>query len=895
MSFSNDDLVIRFGARTGELSAGTNAAASAVQDAVRRINSELDKMRHSSQTATSGTAAAFNGMAGGVNGPLGSIMNGIGGVRGAFMFLQSTVAVGIFTKAIREVIEISDRYASLEGRLALVTSSSEELRHAQDALYEVAQRSRVAYDSTIDLYTRLARSTKDTLAPSQERLLKVTEAINKALIVSGAESESAKAALIQLGQGMSSAELRGEELNSVLEQTPRLAQMIAEGMGTTVGQLRKLAQEGKLTSAAVFTAMEQQAEKVDKEFAKMPVTVEQATRLVKNSMERVVVEANKAAGATSTLSMAFADLAVSIDTNRDSVVTSIGLIMLAFTELGSIVGSVIGEALGLIVDLANQVGEAFGSGGDVPKDLAFLGNAWQITAGVIMGFGTVVKQSIASVVVVVKQLGNALITLNDIAARTMVLGAAGNPLDAFSAGMKRDANIQTEYREKYALLQQDYERKLGRLFQKPAESDGGGTGGKTGGGTAASGSGKAGKDESRMAMYQERLMAEDERMIREQGHEMGIADEIEFWERILAVQRVSAKDRGRIEGTVSSLRLQQAREELRNRTDLTAAEIDLAEAQMLDELAIEEQKLKDKRDMGEVSSEAYLKQLEKFENQRYEIEQMAQDRRITLARQDPNNPVEVQRQLDSLLKIHRKHTVELSKIQGQQIRESRKEWSGLFDEIGSGMGRALGGFMVGTQDFYQMLNNLFLSIQQAFANMIGKMIADWIAGQMTKLFITQSTQAQETAMQVGSTAASIAAKKAEALAVIPAEAAMAAGAAAYSVAGIPVVGPAMAAAAYGETMALVMSGLAVASAAGGYDIPAGLNPVTQLHQREMVLPARYADVIRGMSNDQRAGASAINVSINAVDSQSVRRLFNQHKTELVRSLRQAARNGSHLK
>jgi len=92
-----------------------------------------------------------------------------------------------------------------------------------------------------------------------------------------------------------------------------------------------------------------------------------------------------------------------------------------------------------------------------------------------------------------------------------------------------------------------------------------------------------------------------------------------------------------------------------------------------------------------------------------------------------------------------------------------------------------------------------------------------------------------------------------------------------------------------------MSGLAVASASGGYDIPAGINPITQLHQSEMVLPAKYADVIRGMAGSSSpAGATTsggdIHLHVNAVDAHSVRRLFQDNGSALADSLKHQIRN-----
>ncbi|WP_373224516.1 tape measure protein, partial [Proteus mirabilis] len=82
---------------------------------------------------------------------------------------------------------------------------------------------------------------------SQQKVAELTETVSKAVAISGASTTAAQAALTQFGQALASGQLRGEELNSVMEQTPALAKAIADGMGVSVGELRKKAQDGEMT------------------------------------------------------------------------------------------------------------------------------------------------------------------------------------------------------------------------------------------------------------------------------------------------------------------------------------------------------------------------------------------------------------------------------------------------------------------------------------------------------------------------------------------------------------------------------------------------------------------------------------------------------------------------
>lgn len=246
------------------------------------------------------------------------------GMGRAFGGLKTALAGLGIAALVKEGIELADTYANIQGRLSLVTTSQAQLADVTDKLFNSAQRSRVSFEATADLYASLARSTK-ALGTSQGDLLQVTETINKALIVSGASAATAEGALTQLGQGFASGTLRGDELNAVLEGTPRLAQAIADGMHVTVGQLRALGAEGKITGETVFNALKSQKDAVEAEFAKMPTTVAQSFVGLKNEVLKFIGEANTASGTTNLIAESVALLA----RNLDIVVPVIGALGLA--------------------------------------------------------------------------------------------------------------------------------------------------------------------------------------------------------------------------------------------------------------------------------------------------------------------------------------------------------------------------------------------------------------------------------------------------------------------------------------------------------------------------------------------------------------------------------------
>ena len=230
------------------------------------------------------------------------------GVRNAFRSLSGVLAGVAVADIGRRAIQQADAYAGLNARLKLVTSSTTEFVAAQKELFAISQQTGTGLEQTSDLFGSLARST-EALGVSQEKVLDVTRTINQALAVSGTSSQSAQAALTQLGQAFASGVLRGEELNSVLEQAPRLARAIADGLGVTIGQLRQLGQDGKLTAEAVFEALQKSAGAIDKEFQSLPLTVERASTQASNALLKLIGTLDQATGSTSTLAGVVQDAA----------------------------------------------------------------------------------------------------------------------------------------------------------------------------------------------------------------------------------------------------------------------------------------------------------------------------------------------------------------------------------------------------------------------------------------------------------------------------------------------------------------------------------------------------------------------------------------------------------
>ena len=216
---------------------------------------------------------------------------------GAFSTL-TTYAAGFLTVA--TAINKIDMFTNMQNRLKLVTNGQQELNMAMSDTYRIAQQSYSSWSGVVQVYQRFSDNAK-ALNINMKQTAQLTETVSKAVAISGASAAAADAALTQFGQALASGALRGEELNSILEQTPALAKAIAEGMGITVGELKSVAAEGKITGEVLVDALTKSKKSVDELFSKTDITIGQSIEVLTNGVTKFIGEAGRGSGAANTL------------------------------------------------------------------------------------------------------------------------------------------------------------------------------------------------------------------------------------------------------------------------------------------------------------------------------------------------------------------------------------------------------------------------------------------------------------------------------------------------------------------------------------------------------------------------------------------------------------------
>ena len=199
--------------------------------------------------------------------------------------------------AITNLSQTVDEYKSYESRINLISKSNAQAKGTFSELMQIANETGSAFGATAELYTRLYRAMGNQ-ANSAE-LLQFTRTIQQMTAISGAGAEEAKAAIIQLAQGLASGALRGDEFNSVAEQMPILLEVLQKSLGKTRAELRKMAEDGELTPQLILGATKEATEEIQRQYEQMPLTIGRAMNQLSNSWLGFVGNTDKTISASS--------------------------------------------------------------------------------------------------------------------------------------------------------------------------------------------------------------------------------------------------------------------------------------------------------------------------------------------------------------------------------------------------------------------------------------------------------------------------------------------------------------------------------------------------------------------------------------------------------------------
>ncbi|HBB9908106.1 TPA: tape measure protein [Citrobacter freundii] len=264
--------------KAGEIYYDIEADVSGLLKAQGKANKSLDSIGNSATTAAK---------------KMDELQTNINRVAGA-------IAASLVVDWGKAFLVAADNMSQLNARIERLTGSAATASQTMQNLMRISSATGGSLQDTTKLWETLSTALRDTGATNGQ-IIQLTETLQKIGRIGGSSSEEMANALRQFGQSISSGTIRAEEFNSILEQMPELARQIAAGMGVSIGELRQLMLDGKLTAEDALNAIQKQTGSVNAEFEKLPRTLSQANTALTNSFLSMIDSVNQATGASSGL------------------------------------------------------------------------------------------------------------------------------------------------------------------------------------------------------------------------------------------------------------------------------------------------------------------------------------------------------------------------------------------------------------------------------------------------------------------------------------------------------------------------------------------------------------------------------------------------------------------
>ncbi len=323
-------------ARQERTSASTTKLATAKGEAARNaqhLNTNLSN--------TTLSMAQFLGVTNRTNATLGILVNNI-----------SYMVAGTF--AMRGIVGATNSFATFNSQIEIATRSVEEFTEVQQGLVDVAMENRVALLPLTKLYSSMGRSIEQLGGTTQDSL-HVIDLYSKALQLTAPTATEASAATLQFTQAMGSGVLRGEEFNSIMENGRGVAMVLADALGVNVGQLREMAHQGQLTSEVVINALTSQADRIERDFQKIPLTITASLEklrsggmLLVGTLDSVVGSSQKVANVLS----AVGDAMAKVGTDFKTIATVLSVTLTpAFLAYAAAVGTATAANIAFVASL----------------------------------------------------------------------------------------------------------------------------------------------------------------------------------------------------------------------------------------------------------------------------------------------------------------------------------------------------------------------------------------------------------------------------------------------------------------------------------------------------------------------------------------------------------------
>jgi len=284
---------------------------------------QIDGASAKAQPAMRGLASASDaavrsfGALGNSLGSTGSAFVSVAGRAGGAAAAIAAVAVGA-AAAGSAIARAGDQATESLARLQAATGSFGAAEKVYQNLYALSQQTGVAISESANAFARFAIAARE-IGTTNDQVLALVRTVQQAGIIAGASTAETSATVMQLGQALASGRLQGDELRSVLENMPPLAEALARELGASVGELRKMGEAGKLTADVVMPALIRAGQSLNAEFEKMPPTMGRAFSILGEAMSRFAGDLDRALGLSQGIARAAQAAAAAVNQGRVAV------------------------------------------------------------------------------------------------------------------------------------------------------------------------------------------------------------------------------------------------------------------------------------------------------------------------------------------------------------------------------------------------------------------------------------------------------------------------------------------------------------------------------------------------------------------------------------------------
>lgn len=726
------------------------------------------------------------------------------------LFAQLGLAMGAGALA-KNVVESVQAFEQLEIRLRGIMGTAEGGEQAFAWIKQFAVDTPYSVKTTTDAFMMLKNFGLD---PMDGTLRKVADTSAKF----GNSQDALARISLALGQAWARGKLQGQDIMQMINAGVPVYQLLADATGRSAGELQKMSEKGEITRQMMRQLIDEMGRSAGGMAEEQMNSLAGAVSNMGDSFDNAVDSVRRRGG--------FDFLTESVQ----GVTEILPELVNTFAEVGAALGAVLGEiwttvkmVFGAIYDTIVWV---FGVSSEPMTAMQFFQNVLKVVQIAVVGFGTGIKVVFESIRTTLQWGANWFITFATVANRALKFDFSGagaaleqgmaNGAKILSAGTSKLVEIAYAGREKIeAILSgttSSVAVKVPNTKQAPLEP--------------------TGPDDADIKAA-EKSRKEKERL------------EKLYLDALRQSNREAQKD---LE--------QQMKEGAKQFYALLEQKAQAAKNAAMDMVETEEAAAQQQYDLGLITQEQLLELQRSFLARKLAIEKEYLEAKLLQV--DPeNDPVAYAKVKEEILEVERRYRQQQIQLSYQAQQESMAPMKSLITSFEGLWEQGLTAMLNGTLRWSNAFKAIGATLVGWFArDVIGAMLKEWLTAEAKKILMKYGFLAQEKAADIAGAAATVAIKTGEATAVASANAVEAGTGAAASQAAIPIVGPALALAAMAAIFAAVM-GMSknIKSAAGGYDIPSGVNPLIQGHAEEMMLPAKYANMIRRMADSDSGSGS----------------------------------------